>query len=451
MGVPDATFLDANLRAHRARWGFAPEVEVDNERVRVERTAGDWPRVSWQAPDGRWLRLHSDRQPLDEASRWLARAAALGPGASLVCLIGVGYGYALDVLGSETAVRASVLALEPDPALLRLWLGRRDWTDLIAPGRLMALGGPAFHGRTEAWRLVRPEGPDPVVVSHPVLGDQRVRAAREAAEVVAYAVTGARANEEARRRFAGRYLLNTIRNLPHVAHGPDPAALDGRFTGVPAVLVAAGPSLDRNLRDLRAVADRALVVATDTAWRPLAAAGIDPPLVVAADPSDVNARHLIDVPSSPDTWLIAEASVDPRALDGRAGRVAAYRVAGHHPWPWLLGHGLSRRLVRVWGRCSRQPSTWPWASGATRSCSWVRTWPTRMAAPTAAVRPSRKTGQATWPAASACGRSGATRSRPVPACRPQPSTAARSPRRLTCWNFATGCWPVSASIPPGAS
>jgi hypothetical protein len=239
--------------------------------------------------------------------------------------------------------------IEPEPALLRACLDRRDWTSMISSGRLMILAGPRFDGHTEAWRLVGADGLDPVVLGHPVLGDASLPVAREAARVAAQAVAGARANEQARQQFGGRYLLNTVRNLPRILCGPDAAVLDGRFAGMPAVLVAAGPSLDRNLAGLRAVADRALVISTDTAWRPLVSAGIDPPLVVAADPSELNGRHLVGVPSRAGTWLIAEGSVDPRALDAWAGRVAAFRVAEHHPWPWLLRHGVSRRLVRVWG------------------------------------------------------------------------------------------------------
>jgi hypothetical protein len=118
---------------------------------------------------------------------------------------------------------------------------------------------------------------------------------------------------------------------------------------VPAVIVGAGPSLDRTLPALRAMENRALVIAADTAWRPLVRGGVDPALVVTADPSELNGTHLLGVPSRRETWLIAEGSVDPRALNASAGRVATFRVANHHPWPWLQTLGIQRPLVRVWG------------------------------------------------------------------------------------------------------
>ena len=74
------------------------------------------------------------------------------------------------------------------------------------------------------------------------------------------------------------------------------------------------PSLDRNLGEIVEHRRRALVVAADTALRPLLAAGVQPDLVVGVDPSEANARHLTDLSSCPGTWLVAEGSLDPVAL-----------------------------------------------------------------------------------------------------------------------------------------
>jgi hypothetical protein len=349
MSVLATSLLDTNLSAHRARWGFAPALDVDGTRIRIESTTGPWPRVSLCAPDGRWLRVHSDRQPIDEAARLLTPTTSDAIAASLVCLVGAGYGYALDVLDSQASQTIKILAIEPEPAFLRVLLARRDWTPLINAGRLMVIAAPTYEGRTEAWRLVTPEAPDPPIILHPVIAPAREEAAREAVRIAAQALAGARANDEARRKFAGRYLLNTLRNLRHIANGADAGELSGRFAGVPAVLVGAGPSLDHTLPALRTLEDRTLVIAADTAWRPLVEAGIDPALVVTADPSELNGTHLIGVASRRETWLIAEGSVDPHALDASAGRVATFRVANHHPWPWLQTAGIQRPLVRVWG------------------------------------------------------------------------------------------------------
>ncbi len=79
------------------------------------------------------------------------------------------------------------------------------------------------------------------------------------------------------------YLRASMRNLPAVARMPTAAALSGALRGVPAVLVAAGPSLDRNVAQLHRFKGRALIVAINQSLRALRAAGIEPDVVLAVD------------------------------------------------------------------------------------------------------------------------------------------------------------------------
>ncbi len=182
-----------------------------------------------------------------------------------------------------------------------------------------------------------------------VLARQIPEAVAAATAVVDRMAFGARANAEARRKFAGRYLLNTLRNLGVIGRSGDVGALVGAFRGVPGVVVSAGPSLDENIRDLRALAGRTVIIAVDTSLRPLLLAGIQPHLVVAVDPSETNGRHLRDLPDTGRTHLVAEGSLDPAAFDAFADRVFTFKVSDHEPWPWFRSHGLDRALLRAWG------------------------------------------------------------------------------------------------------
>lgn len=349
MTCGETSHIVANLAAHRARWGFEPRVSADTSAVRVEPSTGPWPRVTLRTVDDRWLRVHSDREPLDEAARWIANAWPDHLAASLVCIVGAGCGYVLDVLEERIAPATKILVLEPEPAFASLCLGRRDWTRLIEAGRLMILSGPSFEGSAEAWRLVNPDAPSPVVLGHPVIADARPKAAREAAHVVRQAVTGARANEEARRKFAGPYLVNTLRNLPAIARGHDVRVLTEAFRGTPAIIAAAGPSLDTALSDLARLHDQALLIAVDTALRPLLDLGIAPRLAVGIDPSAMNARHFQLLPECPETWLVSESALEPSAASVFDNRTFWFRASNHHPWPWLREVGVEVGQLDVWG------------------------------------------------------------------------------------------------------
>jgi len=242
-----------------------------------------------------------------------------------------------------------VLAVEPVPGLTCEALGRPKWRAWIAAGRLTVLVGPDYKGYAEAWRLIAKDAlQPPMIVDSELL--RKFPAQTEGAKAVAkQIVRGARANEEARQRFAGGYLLNTLTNLPVIANAADAAALTDLFVGLPAIVVGAGPSLDANLPVLDALQKRALLIAVDTAVRPLLTAGIRPHLVVSVDPSDENARHLSDLPDVSGLWLVGEGSLTPRIFPQFSGRTFVYKVSHHEPWPWLAELGADRAKLETWG------------------------------------------------------------------------------------------------------
>lgn len=303
---------------------------------------------SWTAhvhtAEGTRVALHSTRAPRIEAQRQLDTIVSPP---SVIALIGAGLGFVTEA-AHERWPDARIVALEPSAALA-------DQARLRTPGlyesaRVRLLSGPDYASDEPLWQLLdQKRGPEPAVLVHPVIARLAPDAASAAEACARRAILAAQMNARARRDNAARYLLNTLRNLPVAARGVDITALHGQFAGIPIVIVAAGPSLDAQLEALRAIADRALIIAADTAWRPLAAAGIDPHIVVALDPTEMNGRHLLAVPGRRRPWLLAELSVDPRALQAFGGRVGAFRVGNHHPWPWAGTAGITAPIVRAWG------------------------------------------------------------------------------------------------------
>jgi hypothetical protein len=79
--------------------------------------------------------------------------------------------------------------------------------------------------------------------------------------------------------------FNTITNIPELIRNPGVASLAGVFEGKPALVVGAGPSLNRILPLLPMLADRFVILSTGTALRPLREVGVRPDLVVAVDGS----------------------------------------------------------------------------------------------------------------------------------------------------------------------
>jgi hypothetical protein len=266
-------------------------------------------------------------------------------------LFAIGFGSGLDAMLDEierAGAATRVVALEPDPADARLMLARCDWTRWFAEGRLRVLAGPDYLGAADCARHVDVSQP-PVVFTSLKLTSDRPSDAVAAQAVVARIISESEANAAARTRFAGRYLLQSLGNLPVIAREGNAAALDGLFAGCPAVVVGAGPSLDNSLPALAALQDRAVIIGADTTLRPLLAAGVRPHIMVGVDPAELNARHLAGVPGLDGIWLAAEGSLHPSAFEGFAGRTFIFKVSDHEPWPWLRSAGLDRGALRAWG------------------------------------------------------------------------------------------------------
>ncbi len=85
-------------------------------------------------------------------------------------------------------------------------------------------------------------------------------------------------------RYADVRAVNVLANLHHLYEGYSMGELFGILPeDVPAIVVSAGPSLNKNIMDLKKAVGKACIIATDTAMKPLLNAGIIPNLFVIVD------------------------------------------------------------------------------------------------------------------------------------------------------------------------
>jgi hypothetical protein len=141
------------------------------------------------------------------------------------------------------------------------------------------------------------------------------------------------------------YFENALANFRY-QDSADVGSLFGRFSNVPLVLVSAGPSLDLNVEQLRGQEDRCFILACDSALRPLLTAGVVPHAVILADPTELNARHIIG--ALPDSvWMIAEQAVKPAALEATQKRFMF--GLGLFPDSLFAKYGFGKSTLDVWG------------------------------------------------------------------------------------------------------
>jgi hypothetical protein len=174
--------------------------------------------------------------------------------------------------------------LEPVAALLTD-LGQRRI--IIHDGDRVAgsIATESLEEVTLAVRTMSPVAPARFVVRG-VLG-QTEAALTALTEAVRAGLSDMRIQRNTVRAFSRTWLEQGTKNLPAIAAWPSVAALDGTFAGKPMIIVAPGPSLAKNIDQLRALDSRAVLACFSHSLKPVVAAGLTPDLVITVDPQDV--------------------------------------------------------------------------------------------------------------------------------------------------------------------
>jgi hypothetical protein len=248
--------------------------------------------------------LHSSRDPAAEAVK-LAEAC-LGPGIDVALILGLGLGYGAEACLASGAER--VVVCVANPGELKAAFSLCDLSAWLSDERLSFVVGGEAEGVISALELSGGskagilENRALVAASSDWYGRARAAAGRWNAK-------GA-VNENTLRRFGRLWVRNLAANLEAASSSPGVEKLEGLFEGFPAIVLAAGPSLDPVLPRMREICERCLVVAVDTSLRSLLRYGIEPDFLVVVDPQYWNWRHLAGL-SSPSSFLVSESAVWP--------------------------------------------------------------------------------------------------------------------------------------------
>jgi hypothetical protein len=132
------------------------------------------------------------------------------------------------------------------------------------------------------------------------------------------------------RNFMGSFL----ENIPVIMRKPGVTALKNLFPGVPAILISAGSSLEKN-GDLLKEARGCLLIAVDSALPYLIAQGIRPHFVVAVDPMPENAFFFTDYEFLKDTAFVCLAQYTPEVVKAYLGPVFFSCSPGSAIYQWL--------------------------------------------------------------------------------------------------------------------
>lgn len=324
---PSAEVLERNLRALSIASPKAAErirrapARQDVEFVRAPDGA---VTASCLTPRGRHA-LASGRRPLEEAAR-IAGGVDVGSTPGVVAL-GFGIGHHAEAVARKLARTGVMLSFEPDVGLLRAVFERIDHSEWIRATNFALL--------TDA--------EDPAAISDAIAGSEGVfvlgaafvehPACRARAGTLLDAFSSRFTNVMRAARTSVLTTLvqseatfrNLLMNMDWYVSTPGVAELEGIARGRAAVVVSAGPSLERNIELLArpGVRDRVVIVAVQTVLKQLLARGIRPHFVCALDHHEISRRFYegLTAEQVAGVTLVVEPRANPAILESFPGAI----------------------------------------------------------------------------------------------------------------------------------
>ena len=318
--VPNTDVFVANLRALRGR-----DPELARRVESAASLAGASVTTSKAGPPtlhldlgGRHVQFASAYDPEQEAARLIDAHDTRAFHSYFV--LGFGMGYHVEALDRRAHPRSHVFVFEASLDLFRTALEARDLTSLLGSRRvrfLVALEKPEVFAALNPFvtpilvgsRVVR-HGP-----SVDAFAAQYAHLRDVLKDFITYAYTCLKTTVD----ISGRSRLNAMANVAHYCFRPGINDLKGLFTGCPAVVVAAGPSLQRNIDQLKQVKGRGVLIAMSTSLKPLLARGIVPDFACMIDFAWLSAKYFSGLECYPPITMVADPRSDWRTLDVHDG------------------------------------------------------------------------------------------------------------------------------------
>lgn len=111
-------------------------------------------------------------------------------------------------------------------------------------------------------------------------------------------------------------LMYNIRNMPTLLRTPDVAWLKDKFSGCPIFVIAAGPSLDKNIHELKHVGNKGIIIAVDTIAEKLVRSGIEPHFITSVERFNVWEYFYKDKPEYyRHSYLVGPLLVQPEVVE----------------------------------------------------------------------------------------------------------------------------------------
>lgn len=264
-----------------------------------------------RAKNGSWTALykgqllHSNYNPEREAEKLVS--AASDKTFSSGAFMGTGLGYA-PVAFAKAFPKKTLIIIEPDINRLITAFYTVDWSSVFRQPSCVILTGAS---QPQIISILEKTGlEDCFFFQTPAHELHDTRFFNELKCLIERNKEKHKINSRTLKTFSSLWFRNMCRNIGKMTECSGITEFQGKASGLPACIIAAGPSLDRILPFLQEIKDRCLLICVDTALRACLRQGVQPHFLVLTDPQYWNARHIAGL-SAPETILITDTAAYP--------------------------------------------------------------------------------------------------------------------------------------------
>ncbi|MBN2209708.1 MAG: motility associated factor glycosyltransferase family protein [Candidatus Coatesbacteria bacterium] len=305
--------------------------------LNVRQTQSGHPTLFVKTQQGASVLMHSDKDPLDEAIKHVETVKL--DEAEYLIVLGFGLGYHVLEAVKRVPPGCKVLIVEQSADIFKAAMHVADLSSVISRPDVKVFVGtdlheimPALQDDFKTFRYHNIK-----IVIHPPSKQLFPSYMEVPDNLLSKVLKIVQINVNTVRFFSRLWLKHNLLNMPKIVQSPGVESLFGQFAGKPAILVSAGPSLDKNIDLLRRAVGKAVILSTDTCLRPLLAHGIKPDFVQAIDAQPITYRHFSGLDLS-DVCLVGVTRLPPEVLDLFLGRVFLCNDSNNKVWKPIEPH-----------------------------------------------------------------------------------------------------------------
>jgi len=251
------------------------------EEILCEKTKSDMPNLKINV-NGKYLFLHSPYDPIKEAKNWISKLDLKG--VDTIAVLGIGAGYHLDVL-FENFPNKNKIVIEPDMSVFVKLMTVRDIRHLINAKNTLFIVSDDTELVSKIFLNLRENG-EIFSVSFEELLSYRTAYGNWWLELKKEFIKYSKVHEINTNTavvFSKDWLVNFFENMKEYPKSANLDIFESCLKGVPAVIVSAGPSLNKNIHLLKEIKNKALIISAGSAINILESHGIEPHIMVGVD------------------------------------------------------------------------------------------------------------------------------------------------------------------------